>query len=240
MTTVKKSLNSGGRMSRNGETSEKSQEKKSLNGAEQLTLFQEDSLAKISLSPVQGEELKEKDQGFGRRCSESFAKYDQDIASWKTSQLCLDGGLELFLETWPRAGLMRNGNVYLLNSLEQDTEEIESGLLPTPNVADAGAGGVINEKTKIILKGNTLRKLSNSGQDYGLSLARFVQMFPTPQAQDHKCSLKTKYFNLVNILKGRPNPIFVEWLMRIPLNWTDLNFSETAKTLKLSNGSGKE
>src|SRR4029077_9673299 len=59
-------------------------------------------------------------------------------SSWKTSQVSL---LTLtwdeFSETWPRAGMMRNGQCYQRHTLEPITLESESGSYPTPQAFDA-------------------------------------------------------------------------------------------------------
>lgn len=51
---------------------------------------------------------------YGSKCTESFAIYDRDSSSWKTSQSCLFAGLGEFSGTWPRAGLIVHGNAFLL------------------------------------------------------------------------------------------------------------------------------
>src|SRR5688572_19824313 len=43
----------------------------------------------------------------------SFAIFDPDTLSWRTSQRCLLGGWIEFSETWPRSGSMRNGRCFL-------------------------------------------------------------------------------------------------------------------------------
>jgi len=65
----------------------------------------------------------------------SFASYDHD-GSWRKtcqgySQVTLDGSLERFSETWPRAGMTRNGIAYLRSPLAPVTDATESGLWRT-------------------------------------------------------------------------------------------------------------
>ena len=76
------------------------------------------------------------DQGCGRTLPESFAFFDRVSSSWKTYQQSLFGGLTEFLETWPRAGSMRNGSVYRRASLVSITNATGRSLLPTPRAAD--------------------------------------------------------------------------------------------------------
>jgi hypothetical protein len=70
---------------------------------------------------------------FGENMRESFASYDLDTSSWRTSALSLFGGSMLYSETWPRSGMMRNGISYRLQPLVPRTSEKGSGLWPTPN-----------------------------------------------------------------------------------------------------------
>lgn len=74
------------------------------------------------------------DPGCGLNMQESFATFDRLSSSWKTSQLCLDGELSAFLETWPRSGTMRNGSAYKRRQSVIRIPEIGSGLLPTVTV----------------------------------------------------------------------------------------------------------
>ena len=72
---------------------------------------------------------------YGRSTPELLARYDPATSSWRTSQLCLDGELSEFSETWPRSGLMRNGTAYLLPPLVRVTDEIDFGSWPTPRTS---------------------------------------------------------------------------------------------------------
>ena len=89
------------------------------------------SRARAPVFPVSG-------RASGSRCSESFASYDPDSCSWRTSQGCLTGGLEPFSEGWPRAGMTRSGSAFRQRPLVPRTPGIASGSWPTPNAAKAG------------------------------------------------------------------------------------------------------
>ena len=84
--------------------------------------------------PVQ--ELKAKDKDFGEKWRGSFARYSQDLSSWKTHQFSLLGDLEGFSETWPRWGLMLGGECFQQRMLEHDTSANASGFWPTPCKTD--------------------------------------------------------------------------------------------------------
>ena len=91
-----------------------------------------DSPARTSASPGRAQASKANAAAYGQSTPELLAKFDLDTSSWRTSQLCLDGGLTEFSETWPRSGLMRNGIAYQLPPLVRLTGETDSGLWHTP------------------------------------------------------------------------------------------------------------
>src|SRR5262245_23871511 len=95
------------------------------------------SLARTSVSPERARGWLGSAAAYGRSTPELLARYDRATSSWRTSQLCLDGGLELFSETWPRSGLMRNGIAYQLPPLVRLTDETGCGSLPTPTSGDS-------------------------------------------------------------------------------------------------------
>jgi hypothetical protein len=69
----------------------------------------------------------------GKRQQGSFAKWDQSICSWKTHQYSLLGDLESFSETWPRWGMMQDGECWELSMPALPIKGIESGSLATPS-----------------------------------------------------------------------------------------------------------
>lgn len=104
-----------------------------IHGEAVSTSSAEDSLAKIFQQPEDQIEKAwlENEADCGLKWQESAGKYDPDSSSWKTHQLSLFGGLELCSETWPKWGMMRNGEWYPLEMLAHDTSVKECGLLPT-------------------------------------------------------------------------------------------------------------
>ena len=106
-------------------------------GAELLTWCVEDSRARTSALPEKVQESPGRDQECGLTWRGSLAKYDPDSCSWKTAQCLLLGGLEEFSETWPRWGLMRNGECWEVTTLEPRIAENEFGYLPTPKKQDS-------------------------------------------------------------------------------------------------------
>jgi hypothetical protein len=80
---------------------------------------------------------------YGPNFSESFAWLDRTTSSWKTYQVCFQSTGELssgaFSQTWPQAGMMRNGISYRLPVLAHRTSEEECSLWRTPMAQEAGA-----------------------------------------------------------------------------------------------------
>ena len=134
----------------------------------------------------------------GGKCSGSFAWYDLDTCLWRTWQRCLTGGLMKYLGRWPKAGMMRNGRSYVLRTLARCISENGSMRWPTPTASSAGKSRFSLEKT------------ANGELQMTLDRAVFLEE-----------GLSTETCN------GKLNPIFVEWLMGYPTNWTDLEHSET-------------
>jgi hypothetical protein len=78
-------------------------------GEELLTLYLAGFHAKTLAQQDEGQELMESEAECGEKWLESFVKFDPDTHSWRTHQCSLLGDLELFSETWPQWGLMRDG-----------------------------------------------------------------------------------------------------------------------------------
>jgi len=116
-------------------------------GEELLTLYLAGFHAKTSPQQEKELELMESDQECGEKWQGSFTKYDQDMRSWKTHQCSLLGDLDEFLETWPAWGLMRDGECWEQQTLEQTIRGTGYGLSPngvdsfhTPNTTGLDGG----------------------------------------------------------------------------------------------------
>ena len=75
------------------------------------------------------------------------------------------------------------------------------------------------------------RPIRPSGQHATYSLNQAVQdsLMPTPQTQGLKECVNGQSIPLIPT--GKLNPQWVEWLMGLPIGYTDLKCSETAKSL---------
>ena len=212
-------------------------------GAELLTLYLEDFLARTLVQQEGEQELTESDPECGEKWQGSFTKYSQDSRSWKTHQCSLLGGLEPFLETWPRWGLMRDGECWEQQTLEQTIKGTGSGLLPngvdsfhTPNTT--GLDGGSNSRKALKKRAEmwpTPCLPGNGGTNGKAKLKSMLKKLPTPTAHDAKdtgtapSEGKRNTPCLAYQVGGKLNPTWVEWLMGWPLEWTDLKPLETDK-----------
>ena len=113
-----------------------------IRGEEKLTSSVEDFPAKISQQQERepGSQANEADSG--ERCPESLAKFDPNTHSWRTVQCLLFEDLGESLETFPKWGIMQNGELWVLNTPAQFIADIEFGFLPTPQASDCRGGGM--------------------------------------------------------------------------------------------------
>ena len=104
-----------------------------LRGEEKSMSSAEDSRAKTYQSQGKVMELTEEEAGYGEKWPESLAKYDRNSRSWRTAQCLLFEDLGESLETFPRWGMMRDGECWALDISADHICEKEYGYLPTPN-----------------------------------------------------------------------------------------------------------
>ena len=112
-------------------------------GAELLKWCLEDSRARICPAPGKALALTESAADSGEKWPESLARYDRDSSLWRTAQCSLFGGLAVFSETWPRWGLMLDGECWALPTLERPICESASGFWPTPTAVTATGGAAL-------------------------------------------------------------------------------------------------
>lgn len=164
---------------------------------------------------------------FGGKCIESLASYDHESRCWKTYQISLPWGCQMFSDRWSQSGMIVNGVLFQLNNLELPISEKGSSLLPTPTASDPDKHGT----------GGLTRKLT-----YPAGQRRFSKgdhrnkTYPTPCAHLHTetgCqaewkrntpTLITHFIEPDQPIGKRPRlrPQFVEYIMGFPIDWTDL------------------
>ena len=168
-----------------------------------------DSRAKTSALPDEARASTVQSPDSGWKWPASFARWDHATCSWKTRQRSLVEGLDVFLDTWPRWGMMRNGECLALKRPGLRTKSAnESGLWPTPTVT-----------------GNYNRKGASKNSGDGLAIA---VRWATPTCHDRKGKSGAKRGRnaqgsecLTEQVGGTLNPTWVEWLMGWPMGWTD-------------------
>jgi len=171
-------------------------------GAGELMSSAEDSPAKTFQQPEKAQESAASEADFGARWPVSLAKLDPVSRCWKIPQCSLFEDSEQSLETWPKWGMMQNGECFPLPMLEHDTGANASGSWPTPN--------------KVIV-------LAPKGTDQREHWKKRRQDFLDGKSKFNPGEKLEVFCN------GLPNPTWVEWHMGWPMTWTDLKPLETDK-----------
>ena len=187
-------------------------------GGGESTLCAADFLVKIYQQQAKVQGLTESALACGGRWPGSLTKYDPDTCSWRTHQCLLLGGLESFSETWPRWGIMRDGECWALSMQVHRTNGKESGSSPwigtptarmarrSPEFADgrlptpaeyvwatpcAKDARPITGGNLFMTSTGTVRARNADGSTSQRGLVEQVR-WPTPQAQDAKNINQTK------------------------------------------------
>ena len=182
-------------------------------GEELLTLYLEGFHAKTSARQEKAQELTENDQECGSTWRGSFVKYSQVTSSWKTHQCSFLEDSTEFLETWPKWGLMRDGECWEVTPLELTRNEPEFGFWPTPTKSD----GTQHGKEKYIKNSRSKR----------ISLGKTA---PTE---------KITYLYFESDIPAKFFPELSEELMTWPRGWTHLEPLETDRFLEWQQQHGK-
>jgi len=208
-----------------------------------LTSSAEASPVRTSASPARELVLQERGVGSGANTTDSFASFDPDTSSWRTSQRCLVEGWARYSETWPRSGMTRNGTAYRLPTLAPLTDEIASGSLPTPTADKCVASELTQEMAE---------RFHRKGRSGSFVEAVAGRMWPMPRASEwkgtgplgsksHEYRLAKNYLDATvqeaGQTSGALNPTWVEWLMGFPLGWTVLEHWVTRSSRKSSRSS---
>jgi len=180
--------------------------------------------------------------GSGRPWRQSFASYDLDTCSWRMWQTSLLEEWVTYSETWPRAGMTRNGIACRLRQLVPRTAGNGSSLWPTPT---ARLGDSQRQSSPALA---ARRYFEQKRRD----LDDAVAMWPTPTANDWKgagyqndrgverptltgAARASSGGDPKRASSGYLNPMWVEWLMGFPPDWTDLEPSATPSSPRSPN-----
>ena len=174
-----------------------------LSGEEELMWCQGDSPVRTYLVPEREQDWEVVALDCGPRWQGSLARYNPHSYSWKTAQCLLLGGLEEYSETWPRWGMMQDGECLEL-AIPVDIANVSgSGWLPAPCASD----GVHHGKEKWI-QGSRLKrkKLGKSPPT-----EKITYVF-------YEADIPMEYY-----------PVMHEDAMMWPIGWTDLKPLEMGK-----------
>jgi hypothetical protein len=109
-------------------------------GADVLTWCLAASPARTSAPQGAAKESPGSEADSGWKWPESSVKFDPASRSWKTRQCSLLGDLEPASGTWPRWGIMRDGESWELSTPALLTSGRESGYWPTPRTTGLDGG----------------------------------------------------------------------------------------------------
>lgn len=174
-----------------------------------LTSSPEASPAKTSHRQAKGKGLqKVRAQASGLNTSGLFATYVRNTSSLRMLKGCSRKGLTGCVQGWPRSGMMRNGRCYRRLSSVPRISGKGFSLLPTPTVTGVASrlGSLLRSPENWETTSNLTAKLI--GMEYGLT-----GRDQYPQSWHY------------------PAPEFIEWMMGVPMRWTDSNASETVSHL---------
>lgn len=178
----------------------------------QLTLLPEDSLARILVQQEKEPESKENKAAYGLNTKESFASYSQGTSLWRTCQRCLFGGWEEYLETWPRSGIMLNGNAYQQHTLVPRISGTGFSYWPTPRCTEA------TMKAR-----RPSSELVSGKRSHGWDAVEALWDAAHTHHRTWPGIVQPGQITDGAVL----NPQWWEWMMGFPAGWTDLEPSET-------------
>ena len=135
---------------------------------------------RIFLLQEKGQELTVKRPASGQKWPGSWMRYDRASSTWRIAQHSLFGDSDEFSETWPRWGLMHNGECWGLSTPAHLTNGNESGLWPTPQAYKTTESGEIINSDGTPWDGISKPHSAKSGKPITTALADAVRKFPTP------------------------------------------------------------
>lgn len=207
----------------------------------------EDSPAKTSATPGREPESTGREADSGASSLGSFAYFDPASSSWKTCQRCLVADSDEFSETWPRAGLMRNGVVFRRQASGPIIDATDSLWWPTPRITMWHGGDI-------------LAQINGTPSAMNRFPSGAVKLWPTMTTNDCKPACRREIVDArtprtkassntarsrlrgsateIDELGGSLNPQWVEWLMGFPPEWTALDASATPSSRKSRKSSG--
>jgi len=153
----------------------------------------------------QWEELtKTQSQDYGSKCAALLAKYDPVTHSLRTRQILLFSEEQELLQTLPKWGMIVDGALWAQTPPGFYINEPDVGWLPTPMKSDyKGCRKPGKRKTK-----------TGKIQCYGETLSDYCARMEEEAGRPRN---------------GKVNPVYAEWLMGWPEEWTGLKPLATGK-----------
>jgi len=187
------------------------------------------------------QELMENEAECGERWHGLLARFDPNSHLWRTVQCSLVEDLNESLQTLPQWGMTVGGELYLLPTLVQTTNENESGLWLTPSTVDIPTRSAESMEKRLDYRKKIGRKGVGAGclseqvewSGKGAPIGYITkETWPTPTAHMAKETNAPSEANrnepsMASRVGGHLNPTWVEW----PLEWTDLKPLEMDKCL---------
>ena len=217
---------------------------------EQLTLYQEDSLAN-RFPWLESKKEKGMIVIYGRKCSELSESLRRVGSSVRMYLESCELPLPTLYRTWSVKAMTSRCLILKLRLSERRTEEKELHLWPTPKASDAIMGMTAKTSGRPIEKSTHLQTKvycaekgliptprSHEVGDYQyskgdhskpiLTLTGYTKLLPTPRCGGSRGNSPAgaKHGDLAGVCGGQLNPTWVEWLMGFPTGWTDLDASE--------------
>ena len=167
-------------------------------GAVLLTSCLEASRVRTSAPQERAQASTASEAGCGRTWLGSLARYDRDTSSWRTPQCSLLAGLDVFSETWPRWGTMRDGVCWALLTPVRRMSGSECGFWPTPQRVD-GKGASAE---------STFEQRAKQWIAWGGTAFDGGTLYPNPLAYEVLMGWPTAWTDLQPLETGR----FRQWL----------------------------
>ena len=211
-----------------------------------LTSFRRDSPASRILSQ-ENEPVPWISEISGLILSESLMQWDPLLSSWKMSQVSLLTGTQvLWSESWPQQGMTLCGACFRQAPLEHLILGRGGGAWPTPTASERP-----NQDGEVIPSERSLQRFKNGDiarirKTRAPTLTTLARKWPTPRANlittvtvtaaerrlgkkrlEDWAATRQVQTTPKDGLSTTPtslslNPLFVEWLMGVPIGWTDL------------------
>ena len=162
-----------------------------------------------------------------------YGKWDPGTSSWRMSEDWLTGltrSQRKSLGVFPRQGMMRCGVCTALPKRVRHILDGDGGVWPTPSSSQARSEGMIRQmRSQVDLGVLTVQEAEEMiggsltparMRQYNLrdqvAVEEGMRMWPTPRVD----ARAVKAFTVE--VGGQLNPTWVEWLMGLPIGWTDL------------------